>query len=52
MIGEKSGTRKDVDWEGIKRRIEAAVERGDITREEADAKYEAIRKRMAEDDKR
>ena len=35
------------DWEGIKKRIEGAVERGDMSREEADAKYKEIRERMA-----
>ena len=34
-------------WEGIKRRIEGAVERGDLTREQADARYRAIKARMA-----
>lgn len=37
------------DWEQIKRRIEAAVERGDLTREEADAKYRELKERMARD---
>ena len=32
------------DWEDIKQRIEGAVERGDITREEADAKKMEIKK--------
>ncbi len=36
----------DVDWDAIKQRIEGAVERGDMTREEADAKYTAIKKRL------
>jgi len=44
--GERS-TRKDVDWESIKKRIEGAVKSGDMTREEADAKYKEIRERMA-----
>lgn len=35
------------DWEAIKKRIEGAVERGDITREEADAKYKEIREKLA-----
>ena len=35
------------DWEGIKRRIEGAVKRGDMTREQAGAKYKEIRERMA-----
>ncbi len=44
--GER-GDRKRPDWEGIKKRIEGAVQRGDMTREEADAKYKEIRERMA-----
>jgi len=40
------GTRKDVDWEGIKRRIEAAVEAGKMTREEAKEKLEDYKKRI------
>ena len=44
--------KKDVDWEGIKKRIEGAVKSGKMTREEADAKYKAIRERMAGGDKR
>ena len=32
------------NWEAIKRRIEGAVERGDLTREEADAKYRELKK--------
>ena len=53
MIGDQSkrggerGNRERPDWEGIKRRIEAAVKSGDMTREEADAKYKAVRERMA-----
>ncbi|GAI77055.1 unnamed protein product, partial [marine sediment metagenome] len=49
MIAEKSEgtTRRDVDWEGIKKRIEGAVKSGDMTREQADAKYKEIRERMA-----
>ena len=45
--GERS-TRKDVDWEGIKRRIECAVKSGEMTREEADAKYKEIRERSGQ----
>jgi hypothetical protein len=41
MIGDKS-----VDLEGIKRRIEGAVKSGKMTREQADAKYKAIRERL------
>ena len=36
-----------VDWTSIKKRIEGAVERGDITRGEADEKYIAIKKKLA-----
>jgi len=35
-------------WESIKKRVESAVERGDMTREEADRKYAEIKKGMAE----
>ena len=58
MIGDQSkrggerGNRERPDWEGIKRRIEAAVKSGDMTREEADAKYKTIRERMAGRSKR
>ena len=37
----------DVDWDAIKRRIEGAVKRGDMTREQADAKYREIKMRAA-----
>ena len=49
MIAGRSerGAREDVDWEGIKKRIEGAVKSGKMTREEADAQYKEIRKRMA-----
>jgi len=44
MIGEqREGATRNIDWEGTKRRIEGAVKRGDITREEADAKYKEIK---------
>jgi polyhydroxyalkanoate synthesis regulator phasin len=51
MADQQSGRRSDTrpDWDSIKRRIEGAVERGDITREEADAKYREIKERMAGD---
>ena len=39
------------DWGAIKRRIEGAVDRGDLTREEADAKYREIKKRISREDK-
>jgi hypothetical protein len=35
-----------LNWENIKRRIEGAVKRGDMTRKEADAKYREIKERM------
>ncbi|MEZ6097051.1 MAG: hypothetical protein R3C03_22985 [Pirellulaceae bacterium] len=41
--------RAQPNWEQIKKRIESAVERGDMTREDADAKYIAIKKRFASD---
>jgi len=37
------------DWENIENRIESAVKSGEITREQADARYKAIRERMAQD---
>jgi len=39
---------KEVDWEGIKRRIEGAVKSGRMTREEADAKYKEVRERLGQ----
>ncbi len=46
---ERGATRRPtrVDWGRIKDRIEGAVKRGDMTREEADAKYKEIRERTA-----
>jgi len=41
-ISREGDGKRDVDWEGIKKRIEGAVKSGDMTREEADAKYKAI----------
>ncbi len=48
MVGRQSGDtpKTDIDWDGIKKRIEGAVQRGDITRKEADAKYKALKERM------
>ena len=40
------------DWPNIKKRIEGAVKRGDMTREQADAKYKEIKERMGEHHKR
>ncbi|GAG45218.1 unnamed protein product, partial [marine sediment metagenome] len=34
-------TRSEVDWDGIRRRIEGAVERGEMTREQAAGRIEA-----------
>ena len=50
MIGGASEREaaKEVDTEGIKRRIEDAVKSGEITREQADAKYKAIRERLSQ----
>ena len=36
----------DFDWQRPKERIEGAVEAGEITREEADAKYKGIEARL------
>jgi len=44
--GVERSEREHPDWEGIKRRIEAAVKSGKMTREEADAKYKKIREGM------
>jgi len=38
-----SQAEEDPDWDAIRQRIEEAVERGDLTREQADAKYERMR---------
>jgi beta-lactamase regulating signal transducer with metallopeptidase domain/polyhydroxyalkanoate synthesis regulator phasin len=46
MMAERRGDARP-DWEGIKKRIEGAVKSGDMTRDEADAKYKEIRERMA-----
>ena len=35
MMAEQHEERGDVDWDAIKKRIEGAVERGDLTREQA-----------------
>jgi polyhydroxyalkanoate synthesis regulator phasin len=49
MLEPQGRPRSDArpDWENIKKRIEGAVERGDMTREQADAKYREIKERMA-----
>jgi len=43
----QEGDKPKINWEQIKKRIEGAVERGDITRDQANAKYEEIKKRGA-----
>jgi len=45
MMAKSPEKHSDVNWPEIKKRIEGAVERGDMTRDEADAKYRAIKKR-------
>ena len=47
--GERKREARDIDWGGIKRRIEGAVKSGKMTREEADEKYKEIRKRIGEE---
>jgi len=49
--GDERGDRERPDWEAIKKRIEGAVESGKITREEADARYKAIRERTARENR-
>ena len=43
----RAGPKRELDWDGIKRRIEGAFKAGKMTREEADAKYREIKQRMA-----
>ncbi len=51
-IAKRRGhTQDDLDWDNVQRRIEGAVERGDMTREEADAKYREIKQRMAREER-
>ncbi len=38
----------DFDWKSVIDRIEGAVKRGEMTREEADAEYLEIKKRLAQ----
>ncbi len=49
---EMSGRGNDVrvDWDSVEKRIEGAVARGELTREEARAKYTEIKKRLASRD--
>ncbi len=44
---DHDGDDVEFDWKGVKRRIEGAVERGEVTREEADTIYQALRQRPA-----
>lgn len=44
-------TKERLEWIGIKKRVEGAVERGEMTREEANAKYERIKERMSSRDR-
>ncbi|MFP6904020.1 MAG: hypothetical protein VCG02_02290, partial [Verrucomicrobiota bacterium] len=46
-VQAEEGRGDEKRWEGIKQRIEGAVKRGDITREEADAKYREIKEDFA-----
>ena len=43
---EKSKVEDRAKWVGVRERIESAVERGEITREQADKRYAEFRKRM------
>ena len=43
---EKSRLEDRAKWVGVQERIEGAVERGEITREQADERYAEFRKRM------
>lgn len=44
--GEKPKS-EQIDWDSLKKRIEGAVERGDMTRDEANQKYAEIKKKNA-----
>ena len=48
---EKSRLEDRAKWEGVQERIEGAVERGEITREQADERYAGFRRRMAQREK-
>ena len=45
---EKSRVEDRAIWVGFRERIEGAVERGEITREQADERYAGFRRRMAQ----
>ncbi len=48
MMSEQSQVAAEMgtDWKDLKKRIEHAVQRGDMTREDANAQYKAIRERL------
>ncbi|MCF7957513.1 MAG: hypothetical protein K9M57_03585 [Phycisphaerae bacterium] len=43
-MNARSDRNEDINWNGIKRRIEGAVKAGKMTRKQADAKYREIKK--------
>jgi hypothetical protein len=44
---DRPAAQRPVDWDQIKKRIEGAVERGEMTRDQANAKYAEIKKNTA-----
>ena len=48
---EKSRVEERAIWIGFRERIEGAVERGEITREQADERYAGFRRRMTQRNK-
>ena len=52
MAGQSEDTPRKIHWESIRKRIESAVGRGDMTREEADAKYKEIKERTTDSRRR
>jgi len=49
---DRPADRHTVNWDQIKQRIESAVDRGDLTREQANARYNEIKKNHAPRDAR
>ena len=47
---DRPAAQRPVDWDQIKKRIEGAVERGEMTRDQANAKYTEIKKNLASRD--
>jgi len=45
---KKDASHAKVNWDAIKKQVEAAVKAGKITREQADAKYTALKKQLAQ----